>query len=225
MKKHGFKLKVAAVAAVCLLATAAVAAMIYTIQYRSTYEDIKKDLSRELDTLQDHYFRSIPMKESTEAYNNKIYQSFTELIVHILTREEAEPLSDVIDSHAYLFPKMWFPPNAKRISIVGEFGCAGVFLKGHFHDYRGPTKANLESAEDGAWRERIRKRYEELSRPLVKMAHDGLSGSVYTEAADQFFETCGMMTFDREIVKFDFDFLRALHKEILDAAREGAEGR
>ena len=94
MKKHGFKLKVAAVAAVCLLATAAVAAMIYTIQYRSTFEDIRKDLSRELDTLQDHYFRSLPMKESTEVYNNKIYQSFAELIVSILTREGAEPLSD-----------------------------------------------------------------------------------------------------------------------------------
>ena len=134
-------------------------------------------------------------------------------------------MSDVMDSHAYPAPQMWFPPNDKRISIVGEFGCAAASLKGHYQDYRGPTKAKLESVEDDAWREKVRTRYEELSRPLVKMAHDGLSGSVYTEAADQFFESCGMMTFDRRVMKFDYGFLRAFHKEILDAAREGAEGR
>ena len=137
-------------------------------------------------------------------------------------RRGVEPVSDVIDSHAYPKPKMWYRPNAKRISIVGEFGCAGAFLKGHYQDYRGATSANLEPVESGAWRGRLRKRYDELSRPLVKMAREGLSGSVYAEAADQFFEPCGLMTFDREVVKFDFDFLRSFHKEILDAALDGA---
>ena len=141
------------------------------------------------------------------------------------SRRGVVPLSDVMDSHAYPAPQMWFPPNDKRISIVGEFGCAAVSLKGHFQDYRGPTKAKLESVEDDAWRKNVRRRYEELSRPLVKMAREGLSGSVYTEAADQFFECCGMMTFDRRVVKFDHGFLRAFHREILDAAREGAEGK
>ena len=141
------------------------------------------------------------------------------------SRRGVASISDVIDSHAYPAPQMWFPPNDKRISIVGEFGCAAVSLKGHFQDYRGPTKAKLEPVEDDAWRKNVRRRYEELSRPLVKMAREGLSGSVYTEAADQFFECCGMMTFDRRVMKFDHGFLRAFHREILDAAREGAEGK
>ena len=141
------------------------------------------------------------------------------------SRRGVAPISDVIDSHAYPDPKLWFAPNDRRISIVGEFGCVGVFLKGHYQDYRGPTTALLEDVNDGAWRERIRKLYEKRSRPLVKMAREGLSGSVYSESVDQFFECAGMMTFDREVVKFDYGFLRALHKEILDAAREGAEGR
>lgn len=143
-------------------------------------------------------------------------------LLNWMPRRGIAPVSDVIDSHAYPAPKTWFPPNAKRISIVGEFGCAGVFLKGHYQDYRGGTKARLEPVDGGAWRERFRKRYEELSRPLVKMAREGLSGSVYTEAVDQFFEPCGLMTFDREVVKLDYDFLRSLNKEILDAARDGA---
>lgn len=132
------------------------------------------------------------------------------------------PVSDVIDSHAYPVPKMWFPPNEKRISIVGEFGCASVCLNGHYYDYRAKKKVHLEPAQDGAWRETVRRHYEELSRPLVEMARAGLSGSVYTEATDQFFEPCGFMTFDRAVLKFDYGFLRSLHKEILDAALDGA---
>ena len=141
------------------------------------------------------------------------------------SRRGVAPISDVIDSHAYPTPQMWFPPNSKRISIIGEFGCASVSLKGHYQDYRGPMKEKLEPVKDDAWRERVRRRYEELSRPLVKMAREGLAGSVYTEAADQFHEACGMVTFDRAVVKFDYGFLQAIHKEVLDAAREGAEGR
>ena len=133
-----------------------------------------------------------------------------------------DPVSDVIDSHAYPFPKMWFPPNPKRISIVGEFGCAGASIKGHYYDYREGKKSYLEPVEGETWRRNVRKRYEELSRPLVEMARQGLSGSVYTEAVDQFFESCGFLTFDRAVLKFDYSFLRSLHKEILDAAHDGA---
>ena len=64
-----------------------------------------------------------------------------------------------------------------------------------------------------------------MFRPLVKMAREGLGGSVYTEAIDQFWEWGGLVTFDREIVKYDYEFLRSLHKEILDAARDGAAGK
>ena len=85
--------------------------------------------------------------------------------------------------------------------------------------------SSLGPSAGGTWRERNRKQYEGYARSLVKMAREGLGGSVYTEAIDQFWEGGGCVTFDRAIVKFDYDFLRAVHKEILDAARAGAEGR
>ena len=102
--------------------------------------------------------------------------------------------------------------------------CAGACLIGHCQDIKGRRHV-MEPVEGGNWRERIRNRYEQLFRPLVKMAREGLGGSVYTEAIDQFWEWGGLVTFDREIVKFDYEFLRAIHKEILDAARDGAAGR
>ena len=137
--------------------------------------------------------------------------------------DDPVPSCDVMDCHHY--PEAWmFPPNAKRVTIAGEFGSAGACLIGHFQDIQGHLHSPVP-VEGGRWREDNRKRYEFLARPLVKMAREGLGGSVYTEAIDQFWEGGGFVTFDREIVKFDYDFLRALHKEILDAARAGAEGR
>ena len=133
------------------------------------------------------------------------------------------PSCDVVDCHHY--PEAWmFPPNAKRVTMAGEFGSAGACLIGHFQDIQGHLHSPVP-VEGGRWREDIRERYEFLVRPLVKMAREGLGGSVYTEAIDQFWEGGGFVTFDREIVKFDYDFLRAIHKEILDAARDGAAGR
>ena len=133
------------------------------------------------------------------------------------------PSCDVMDCHHYPEARM-FPPNAKRVTIAGEFGSAGACLIGHCQDIKGRWYA-LEPVEGGNWRERTRRRYEQLFRPLVKMAREGLGGSVYTEAIDQFWEWGGLVTFDRAIVKFDYEFLRALHKEILDAARDGAAGK
>ncbi len=133
------------------------------------------------------------------------------------------PSCDVVDRHNYPHAMMC-PPNAKRVTIAGEFGGAGACLIGHYQDLKGRLHSPVP-VEGGRWREDNRKRYEDLVRPLVKMAHDGLGGSVFTESIDQFWEGGGLVTFDRAIVKFDYEFLRALHKEILDAARAGAEGR
>ena len=133
------------------------------------------------------------------------------------------PSCDVVDRHNYPHAMMC-PPNAKRVTMAGEFGGAGACLIGHYQDLKGRLHSPVP-VEGGRWREDNRKRYEDLVRPLVKMAHDGLGGSVFTESIDQFWEGGGLVTFDRAIVKFDYAFLRALHKEILDAARAGAAGK
>ncbi|MBR4172169.1 MAG: beta galactosidase jelly roll domain-containing protein [Kiritimatiellae bacterium] len=130
------------------------------------------------------------------------------------------PSCDVVDRHNYPEAKM-FAPNAKRMTMAGEFGGSGVNLVGHCQDIKGRLHT-LEPAEGGDWRARVQRRYEYLARPLIDMARQGLGGSVYTEAIDQFWEWGGFITFDRAIEKFDYDFLRKLHKEILDAAYEAA---
>ncbi|MBQ7190515.1 MAG: beta galactosidase jelly roll domain-containing protein [Kiritimatiellae bacterium] len=130
------------------------------------------------------------------------------------------PSCDVVDRHHYPDAKM-FEPNAKRMTMAGEFGGLGACLKGHYQDPKGRLHT-MEPVEGGTWRERNRKNYEHLARPLIDMARRGLGGSVFTESIDQFWEGGGFVTFDRAIEKLDYDFLRKLHKEILDAAYEAA---
>ena len=130
---------------------------------------------------------------------------------------------DVVDCHHYPDARM-FKPNAERMTMAGEFGgvCAGI--AGHYQDLKGDKRV-LVPVDGGDWRERIAKRYEAFMKPVIKMAREGLGGSVYTEAIDQFWESGGFVTFDRAVVKFDYEFLRTIHKKILDAASAGAAGR
>jgi hypothetical protein len=130
---------------------------------------------------------------------------------------------DVVDCHHYPDARM-FRPNAERVTMAGEFGGVCVSIAGHYQDLKGHMCV-LEPVDGGRWHERVGSQYEAFMKPVEKMAREGLGGSVYTEAIDQFWENCGFVTFDRAIVKFDYEFLRAVHKKILDAARAGAAGR
>ena len=147
--------------------------------------------------------------------------------------------ADVLDFHRYPHAVMP-PPSARRVSFCGEFGGLHACIAGHSCDplaMRGDCHPYLKSMRDpraplgpvplddgGAWRERNRTRYLELMKPVVEMARKGLGGCVFTEAQDQYWEFMGLMTFDRAVVKFDFDFLRSVHAEIYEAARAGAAG-
>lgn len=131
--------------------------------------------------------------------------------------------ADVVDCHHYPEAKM-FAPGSKRMSMSGEFGGTGVCLDGHYSDPKGEEHV-MEPVEDRSWRKCVSKRYEELMNSVVGMVRKGLGGSVYTEATDVFWESGGFVTFDRAVVKFDYEFLRGIHKKVLDAARETAEGK
>ena len=129
--------------------------------------------------------------------------------------------TDCIDLHHYPDARM-HPANATRVSILGEFGGLGVPLRGHVQNPRGHAYT-LREVEDPAWRREQAARYEALVRPLPELARQGLGGSVFTEAQDQFWDLGGFVTFDRAVVKFDYAFLRKLHAGVLAAAREAAE--
>ncbi|MDO5317968.1 MAG: glycoside hydrolase family 2 TIM barrel-domain containing protein [bacterium] len=128
--------------------------------------------------------------------------------------------TDCIDLHHYPDARM-HPANGRRVSFLGEFGGMGVSLEGHVQDPKGKPR-RLRPVADPNWRREQQARYADLMKPLPDLIRAGLGGSVYTEAIDQFWELGGFVTFDREIVKLDYAFLRGIHQEVLDAAREAA---
>jgi len=104
---------------------------------------------------------------------------------------------DVIDVHSYPGPAM-APAEPNRVSVLGEFGGIGRPIKGHLWK------------EDGSWgyvsfknAEEATDMYVGLLAKLKPLISKGLSAAVYTQTTDVEVEVNGLMTYDREEIKFD----------------------
>lgn len=112
---------------------------------------------------------------------------------------------DMHDMHRYPGPGM-FPPTADRVSVLGEFGGLGLPLEGHTWLERGNWGyRSYESRED------LNDAYEFRVRQLPWLIGDGLAAAIYTQTTDVEIEVNGLMTYDREVIKFDEERLRQLH--------------
>ncbi|MEL7118479.1 MAG: sugar-binding domain-containing protein [Bacteroidota bacterium] len=106
-------------------------------------------------------------------------------------------VGDIIDVHLYPGPGME-APEAKRVSVLGEFGGLGMPVKGHmWWDKR--NWGYLTYYEQ----DKLDARFQQLIKDLIGLKSQGLAGAIYTQTTDVEGEVNGMMTYDREIVKFD----------------------
>jgi hypothetical protein len=112
------------------------------------------------------------------------------------------------DMHMYPGPGMP-DPEADRAVVLGEFGGLGLPLEGHlwwnrrnwgYRTYR--TQEELQS------------NYAMLIRRLRPLVARGLAAAVYTQTTDVEGEVNGLMTYDREVIKFDPEELVALHNKL-----------
>ena len=116
-------------------------------------------------------------------------------------------VGDVNDMHKY--PGPGAPePEQKRAIVLGEFGGLGLPLSGHTWQaaknwgYRSYTNA---TALTSAYLDLVTK----LS-PLI--GEKGLSAAVYTQTTDVEVEVNGLMTYDREVVKMDWQRVAATNR-------------
>ena len=129
--------------------------------------------------------------------------------------------ADTVDLHIYRGPGM-LAVNPRRISFLGEFGGLGHPVEGHLWK---EAKGNwgYGGIEDTKTREGLEKAYLGLMDKLGDLAKKGLGGSVYTQTTDVEIEINGLLTYDRKILKFNPEVLKAAHKRIFEAARQAAE--
>ena len=120
---------------------------------------------------------------------------------------------DVNSFHIYFTP-FFFPKFGKdddRAICLTEFGGYSMSIDGHrfntektfgYRIYK--SKSSLQNALETLYVKRI--------QPLIHKK--GLSALVYTEVSDVEDETNGLLTYDREIVKVDIDFMKKINENI-----------
>lgn len=118
-------------------------------------------------------------------------------------------VGDVIDWHVY--PGPGSPqPEAKRAAVLGEFGGLGLPIEGHLWQKENWGYQNFKN------RREYRDRYERLYDDIWALEKDpGLSAAVYTQITDVETEVNGLMTYDRQMVKLDFEDAQAFHHDRL----------
>jgi len=126
---------------------------------------------------------------------------------------------DVYDIHKYPGPAM--PAlDENRAAVLGEFGGLGLPVKGHlWWDKKNWGYRNFEDGES------LQAAYEDLIEKLHPMIGKGLTAAVYTQTSDCEGEVNGLMTYDRQVVKFDADKLAALHAELHKPHSQNGDGR
>jgi len=117
-------------------------------------------------------------------------------------------VGDVVDVHAYPGPGM-APPEAKRASVLGEFGGLGLPVEGHlWWDKKNWGYREYDSQEE------LQAGYLRLVGQLRPMIGQGLSAAVYTQTSDVEGEVNGLMTYDRAVLKLDVKDASDAHRRL-----------
>ena len=141
--------------------------------------------------------------------------------------------ADAVDFHCYRGPAM--PPvNGRRVSFLGEFGGLGHPVEGHVWRSFDQGRTALGEKSDRDWgyggiedtrtREGLESTYLGLMEKLGEFAEQGLAGSIYTQTTDVEIEINGLLTYDRKVLKYNPDVLKAAHDAVIKQARKSACG-
>ena len=123
--------------------------------------------------------------------------------------------ADTVDMHLYRGPAM-FDANDRRISFLGEYGGLGHPVDGHLWKVNKGGKGNwgYGGIEDTKTREGLEKTYLDLLGKVEELAKKGLGGAIYTQTTDVEIEINGLLTYDRKVLKFNPEKLKAAHEKL-----------
>lgn len=115
------------------------------------------------------------------------------------------------DTHQYPGPGIEpVEQHPGRAMVLGEFGGLGYPIKGHLWD---ENRRN--------WGYRTYRSQDELLNAYASLIHNvysekarGLVAAIYTQTTDVEFETNGLMTYDREIIKLPVELAQVLHSPL-----------
>ncbi len=120
----------------------------------------------------------------------------------------------VHDIHQYPGPRRP-PAETARVAVLGEYGGLGLPLKGH-------TWQNEKNWGYRSFKNRadLQKAYLGLIDRLRPMVESCLGAAIYTQTTDVEVEVNGLMSYDREVLKFDAGKLAEAHQGLYAPLRK-----
>ncbi len=117
---------------------------------------------------------------------------------------------DVYDTHIYPGPGMQYG-GKDRAAVLGEFGGLGWPVEDHlWWNKRNWGYRTYQS------REELGRQYDIAFSAVLGPISRGLAAAIYTQTTDVEGEVNGLMTYDREMVKFDAAKLRQIHGKLYE---------
>lgn len=116
---------------------------------------------------------------------------------------------DIVDIHKYPGPAMPKEDSKDRIAILGEFGGLGLRVQNHMWKKRFHWSYKEYPNQEELWSE-----YKRIVEATQELITQGLSAAVYTQTTDVEGEINGLLTYDREILKFDKDKISNLNRTL-----------
>jgi beta-galactosidase/beta-glucuronidase len=115
---------------------------------------------------------------------------------------------DVRDTHDYAQAPGAPQPDARRVSVLGEFGGIGWPIAGHLwnpdaRNWGYQTYHTLADVE-AAYRQKI-------AAVIAMHRQNNAMGAIYTQTTDVEGEVNGLLTYDRRVEKLSRQWLRAVH--------------
>ncbi len=106
-------------------------------------------------------------------------------------------------------------PDDRRAASIGEFGGKGLYVRDHMWPVRNNAYEILINKEN-------------LSDTYVKLIFDveqmmvyrGVSAAIYTQTTDVEHEINGLVTYDRQVEKMEFDKVKAINEALLKTAKK-----
>ena len=134
-------------------------------------------------------------------------------LVNAVSGWTLRPCGDIYDIHTYdttLHEPKYFEDRA---SVVGEYGGIGYAVPGHLWTQNDKKNWGYQESDTT---DRLLKDYIFKFTQIIKMKETGLAGAVYTQITDVEGEINGLMTYDRKVIKFDPEKMKAIHSAVYD---------
>jgi hypothetical protein len=124
---------------------------------------------------------------------------------------------DFVDLHNYgpINEKNTPKPENSRASSIGEFGGKGLFIRGHMWPVQNNAYEVLINKEI------LSDTYVMLLTEVEQMMiYRGVSCAIYTQTTDVEHEINGLVTYDRQIEKMDFEKVKSINEGIIKTSKE-----